>query len=567
MKPRFSIISVCLFTLATVFILLAAIGAIRAYSPVPIGDMWNGYLGFYMNATGGDHSAWWAQHNEHRILLSRIFFWLDLKFFEGRGWFLILVNFLILLAGAFSIFMIWQRSAPPGKNRPRLAMGLLLMIWMLSWIQHDNITWGFQSQFFLAQLLPLLAFHLLDLAVRSPRHGQAFFVISCVCAVLALGSMANGVLALPLLTTMAVIVGRPRREIVALVLLSITGLWLYFHGYAAPGGHGSLSQAFRDDPGGLVAYLLAYLGGPFYYFMGKGKHGVLLAQIAGLLLIQGSALLAWHTLKAPRQRSQMLAMLFFLLYVGGTALATAGGRLIFGVEQGLTSRYMTPALMAWAAFFIAAVNCFRPALSPLLRGLRAIAVFALLLSMTRFQLKALESQDQLLYQRSLAALAIELRIPDQEQIAHVFPDARWALQIADGPANHNVSFFGLPPFADLFQRLGHHEAKPDSGQPACAGYLDELKPVASDSGFSKFRGWVFDASLKRQQSGLWIVQDAHGKVVGFALTGQERPDVAAAVDPGAGHAGYNGYMQQQAPGTSLTLSNPDTRCQLSIKLP
>jgi hypothetical protein len=42
----------------------------------------------------------------------------------------------------------------------------------------------------------------------------------------------------------------------------------------------------------------------------------------------------------------------FILYIGGTALATAGGRLIFGIEQALTSRYMTPSLMAWAALFV-----------------------------------------------------------------------------------------------------------------------------------------------------------------------------------------------------------------------
>ena len=54
--------------LVPVFLGLAIIGGYEAYSPVPMGDMWNGTLGFYVNASHGDWSSWWAQHNEHRIL-------------------------------------------------------------------------------------------------------------------------------------------------------------------------------------------------------------------------------------------------------------------------------------------------------------------------------------------------------------------------------------------------------------------------------------------------------------------------------------------------------------------
>ncbi|MGD4365427.1 hypothetical protein QT713_22860, partial [Xanthomonas citri pv. citri] len=41
------------------------------FSPVPFWDMWDGGLGFYVRQMT-DVSQWWAQHNEHRIVLSRI---------------------------------------------------------------------------------------------------------------------------------------------------------------------------------------------------------------------------------------------------------------------------------------------------------------------------------------------------------------------------------------------------------------------------------------------------------------------------------------------------------------
>ena len=59
---------------AFAMVLLAMIGGVRRYSPIPFGDMWNGTLGFFVRIQDGDYSAWWAQHNEHRIVLARILF-------------------------------------------------------------------------------------------------------------------------------------------------------------------------------------------------------------------------------------------------------------------------------------------------------------------------------------------------------------------------------------------------------------------------------------------------------------------------------------------------------------
>ena len=115
-------------------------------------------------------------------------------------------------------------------------------------------------------------------------------------------------------------------------------------------------------------------------------------------------------------------MLCFILYIGRSAFGTAGGRAIFGAGQALTSRYMTPALMAWAAFFVLVV----PALKNMARGIRWFwgILFALLVMfMLSYQLRATTPRTEELYDRSLATLAIEMRIPDQTQIAHIFGNA------------------------------------------------------------------------------------------------------------------------------------------------
>jgi hypothetical protein len=556
------------------FLVMAAIGCWHAWSPVPIGDMWNGTLGFFVRAQGGDWWAWWDQHNEHRILLARIFFWMDMAWFQGKGWFLLLVNYLLMVGIGLSFLGIWRERT--GGRLPLASA--FLFAWVCSWIQYDNLTWGFQSQFLLAQWLPLLAFYFMHRSSRASDAGalmpNGWFWASAVCGVLSLGTMANGVIALPLLAVFALLLHRIWWQPVLLAVLAAAGVWIYFHGYTAPGGHGSLTQALRDNPSGLIEYMLAYLGGPFYYFLGKGEASLKLAQAAAIGMIAWSLWMAIGSIRTPRQSSLRLAMLCFILYIGGTAVATAGGRLIFGIEQGLTSRYMTPALMVWVAFLIATVPSPFPALSSKTRLAWAVPIMLMLLPMLHFQRKALTPMEETLYERDIGALAIELRIPDQKRIEAVFPNAAWALKIAQWPSEHNLSLFGIEPWRDLYEQLGEPctDCRETTSKPAtekrCQGYIDELVPLSEDSRYLWARGWAFDRKNPQTgRAGRWTLADGEGLVRGFVLDGMARPDVAQAIDPRGSLAGFSGYVLRQPSGTHLRVQGSAQDCWFDVELP
>ena len=85
---------------ALLFVGLDLVGVVRGWFPLPYLDMWDGYVGFWYKLKAGDTGAWWAQHNEHRIVLARIAFWLDLRFLHGAGWSLIVWNVLAMLGNA-----------------------------------------------------------------------------------------------------------------------------------------------------------------------------------------------------------------------------------------------------------------------------------------------------------------------------------------------------------------------------------------------------------------------------------------------------------------------------------
>jgi hypothetical protein len=536
---------------ATVFVALAITGGIRGYSPVPHWDMWDGYLGFFTKVMSGDVSGWWAQHNEHRILLARIFFWLDLVLFAGQGWFLIVVNYLLQAVVCMVFWTIWKES----RSDKHHWIGNFLVAWLFWWIQKNNLEWGFQSQFILAQLLPLAALYSLH---RSSHVGTVFnkwFVLAMAFGVLSVGSMANGVLALPIMTVYAVLARMGLRRIGILGVVSVLTLVAYFYGYVAPAGHGSLGQALRSNPLGLLHYVVVYVGGAFSF--GDSHVGVWTATIAGIFLVGSSVLFALKALARPNEETLRLALLAFILYIGGTALGTAGGRLMFGIDQALASRYMTPSLMAWAALLILYMPQINTLRLPAQNKLWVWFAILLLLMLPK-QLESLGSKKDRSFDRQLAALAVEMGVKDDAQIKHVFPSVPWIMSIAERPIAENWSIFGMAPIKDKHELL---RTKLDVGNAAdtCKGAIDEVSTIDGDSQYLKLRGWIFDPVQNKVPAYAWLV-DGVGAVYGVVLTGDDRKDVAEAINSHARYSGAKGYLLTDAHDKALKIFVPESDC-------
>jgi hypothetical protein len=548
--------------LAVAFIGLAVIGGFRAYSPVPYWDMWEGYLDFYFKLGTGDWSVWWAQHNEHRPVLAKIFFWMDLAWFHGSLWFLLVINYLLVFCICL-VFWLYAREEPAHQLE---FLWFFLLAWLFSWAQEENFTWGFQNQFFLAQLLPLLAFYFLYLATTRQTKSTVYFSLAAIIGVLSIGSMANGVLVLPLLALYALTVRLAWRKIVFLAVLSIALVGVYFHDYLPPEGHGSLLLALRTNPLGLIQYVLLYLGGPFYYLFGEGRVAQNLAQLAGLFFLMSSLAFAWKALRAPRESALPLALLTFILYIGLTALGTGGGRLIFGLKQALSSRYITPALMAWASLFILYLPAL-PRLPDKIKGKLWLPFLLLLMLMLPVQLKALQSHQRVIFERNLAALALALEIKDQVQIGNVYPHAEPTLTIAKKAAAGDLSVFGRPPLKNARERLGTQSALGATAAAPCQGHLDAGQQIIGEPRYLRVSGWIFNPATHTVPEVLNLA-DSQGRVVGLALTGQPRPDVAkAVVAPAAAFSGFKGYLSADQQGKTVTLVDTAASCQLRIQVP
>lgn len=546
---------------AVTSVVMAIVGGFKSYSPVPFWDMWNGYLNFYIKASAGDWSVWWSQHNEHRIFLARLLFWLDIALFHGRGWFLIVTTYVLLGLVCLVYWKIWEE-----RTRGNIPwVGFILIAWLFLWVQEENLTWGFQSQFVLAQLLPLAALYWLHRAATAGPNQSQEFNIAVLCGLLATGSMANGVLALPLMTGYVVLARMGWKRGMLLTILSAVALGLYFHDFKAPGGHGSLIEALLESPLALLHYVLLYVGGPFYYLFGKSTFGHAVATLAGIFMVGSSLVFAWRVVPIANKSTLSLALLVFILYLGGTALGTGGGRVIFGVEQALSSRYMTPALMAWAALLL----LFLPKLEALSQSARSriwVPSLLLVLLMFSFQLKALASKHSVLFEREIAALALELGVKDQIQISNVYPSAELAQSIAEEAAARNLSIFGIAPFIGAREMIGQEHAQEARSDYQCLGFIDEVQAIAGDFKYVRVRGWIFDPHKGSVPRSVQLV-DEDGVVQGLVLTGQPRPDVANAIDSAASNSGFKGYVRSAAQGEVVILRSSEGSCKFASNIP
>jgi hypothetical protein len=566
-----------------IFFALAVAGGIRTFSPVPYWDMWGGTLGFFIAHSDGDSSIWWSLHNEHRIVLSRVLFWIDYKFFGGTSIFLIVMNYILVLSAIavfYRISLARLESEPQAKTLSLIITGLI-GAWLFQWMQEENLSWAFQSQIFLAQLLPLLALYVLFQSIQKrsvesngDKSGRgtgdssglksiSWFFSACLLGIASAGTMANGVIALPLMAIYVLIMRQPWWQSSVLAVLSIITITLYFSDYNPPASHGSLTETLLSQPLKAIQYVLLYLGTPFYLLLGQNESSQIVALLASCMMGLISVIALLQYVRYPQHHGLPLALVFYIIFLAGTALGTAGGRLVFGVEQALTFRYTTPALMAWASLFVLSLPGIISAFQRW-RIASTSVLMALLLTMLSLQLNALEPKHQQIFDRAVAALTLELGVRDESRILTTYVMSDGLIGTAEVASAYNLSVFGIYPWRDLRAQLGRRFT--DLPAEQCLGHLDIVHTIDQENNFLQIDGWIFDSNTHKSPQRIRIIS-SDAVTIGFALSGRPRPDVAKAVNSKAGLSGFSGYISSPIRGAELRLVGDNPGCVLNVDLP
>ena len=549
---------------------LAIYGAVGLHTPVPWGDSWDGLIIFLMNVQDGQMSAWWGQHNEHRLLLSRPLYWLDYHIFGGRLISLFVWNFLFAACGVYLFIRLTRiavdRAAPAAGTTANFVFvltSLLLIAWLYLWTQYETLGYAFNPHFFLAYVLPLLAFYLMYKVHMG--GGAKLFALACFVGVLAAGSMANAIATLPLMALYALIMGMSKKRIAILSGLAVIVITLYFSDYHSIKGHGSILESVLTHPIDVLHMTLNYMGGPFFFFAAGVPVGTYVAPLFGAFFIGSSAVFALKALKARKSSGFEIMLLIFILFIGSAAFASAGGRLFMGLNAAFAPRYTTSTVMAWAALLL----LYMPVLFAVLKtkvGTR-MAVGGFVLSLTLITLMNstvfLEKRDWATG-RAIGGLAAELQVHDTIYLSKIYPlrASRRVLKTSQKASARNLGFFGLPDYLDARETLG--TAAPDAPQ-RCSAAGSAVVKLDGDENHVRVLGYI-DPKSAKVGSAIYLV-DRAGTIQGYGLTDMERalPDAPETVSR---RYWFTAYLRVYAAAGPLYIQNRDGSCRTDfIDLP
>jgi hypothetical protein len=530
------------FSLCSALAVVKAIQiAVLAYSPLPFADMWN-ELPFVRRTLAGDVdlSGWWAQHNEHRILLSRVQFIADFGLFGGRGLFLLGMIFLscVLLA----VLLVWP-TVEVWNDRVVTLGFFAIAIWAtLTPADWENITWSFQVGFVQVYLFAILAIVLLVFSNfgRSSGYRLTILAIIVLCGTGATLSNANGLTVWIALVFVSVVRKLNATTTCILVGVGVIEITVYLYHFHPVTQHASYSESLRQ-PLGIVRYVTAYLGHPAQPL---GIHAAEGLGLAGLGLCVIFVVAAVRNGRRDGHRPVVFAAAsagFVVL----TACQTAIGRLDFGVSQAFSSRYAIATAVFWVALAGGLAQVVAGSASVLVGPARKLDATALAfvsagLAVAMCAGLAAAPDRALLVNaqasRNAVAAAYAGGVRNGSVLADVFappsalPDVLWLKRKHLGPWTSSELRRASSAVGTVrFQLL-----------PVCPGHVDGVQPMA---GAKRFLGWVATPSGARPSPYVQVV-GADGTPHGLGYVGGYRPDVKQAGASSSNETGFVAFSRR-----------------------
>jgi hypothetical protein len=556
------------------FAVLAVIDAVgivlESYSPVPWADMWN-ELPFVRRTLEG-HFSWaglWAQHNEHRIVLSRLEFLLDFGLFGGREIFLLAMVFLscvvLALVLAWPAFRIWR---DPVVRLGFLSFAIAAVLTPADW---ENLTWGFQVGFVQVIVFAVIAINVLALArFASPLGARDGVLLASIAlsGTAATYSNANGMLVWPVLVFIALRRRLSVRAIAAISAIGAVEIIAYLWHFKPVPQHTPYSTSLRH-PLGVADYVATYLGHPAQPL---GLDATRALGCVGLCVFAGIIVAALRS----RERLVLLSGAGVSIFAVLTAGETAIGRLNFGIAEALSSRYSITAAVFWVSLMVAASELI--AGSTVLRvgrrrpldvtALAFVTGCLLLVFSAGFASRQIPDASGIVRNRQFfvgfranadtVAAAYSAGLANSSVLATVLAPPYAPVDLHWMETNH------LGPWSSaLLRRVSSRAQRLDLKRlPTCGGHVDDSSAIP---GGERYEGWIVTPSHKGSLSYLEIVGPG-GRNKGVGYEGLYRPDVQAAGQSTTDDSGFVAFGREPvSPSEKLVMFGAGApACALSV---
>ena len=498
--------------------------AVCAYTPLPYFDSWSLYDPLLYN---------WrfltSQHNEHRILTTKLAFFADLKFFNGQG---LIPYILVFFAQAITCVLVFRLVRCNYGNSSRLNVRLFFATWvcMFSAIQFTNFTWPFQMAFVGVYALIIGALYACVLSSYSQRALGGYFWVACGLVATATYTMANGLLGWLVFLALMVWLRRPWTEIAAVSISTVVFFVLYLHNYKTPNHSANPLESVKQIRD-IALFASAWLGSPvaelldFRYLgwnpLSSDQRSVVAAAVGligmGIFVSTVFRLLIVQRSKVISSEKALTALSSFIILSG---LVTALGRLNLPLVEATSSRYTTPALIFWT---IIVLKIFRG----IERGSHRHSVIAGLIAVS-MGIWIGANQPVRLKQAEIASL--RFREAELAMVAGVFDKSVWGYvyprpeEIRDN-VNH-LHIDGLSLFAAAWPHWIGRSLSGSFRVVSGGEYLGSFDGAVTFDNNKGLRasGWAFVPNLKEPPEFIMIA-DESGDIIGIGRTGWSRPDV------------------------------------------
>jgi hypothetical protein len=482
---------------------------VACWGPLPIEDSWTELV------SGRDVTWSWliSQHNEHRLLFSRLISIADYWLSAETNVIDFVAGILILASFGVLVVRVSRGAGLLGWVETAWATGLTLALLFWSVQYHVLIVGPFFVQFFGVLLAAAVALSVLALGLPTITTLAIVIGLEFVAAYV----MASGVIVPFVAIALAIWLDRPRSHIAVLSVTAVSVVISYLIGYHNPPY--PPDSAPLDAPshlGSILAYTVTYLGGPFGESIGwlLQVDRVAVAVAAGGVGIMMFTILGWRLLRMRRSASPHEALLFALAgFVIAGGLLTSFGRVGFGMESALSSRYATQVLPFWLILSLlgagGAIGSRRRRLAVMALALPVLIVIAV--SERHFA----ESARRFVTEKTAAAPALLADVADP-LLARLYPwDADIPLQKRPMLQRAHTSIFSEDWASWIGTRLVEHAVLANAG--SCQGSFDKAVSV-SDKRLPGWRavGRVW-STIRRRAPHKIVLVDGAGLITGYGL--------------------------------------------------
>ena len=477
---------------------------------------------------------------EHRIATTRPLLLLDSVFFDMNGRSVAVANLILLFAMGLIVTRMARQGQPDGRgwNWPPLFWVALVS----SVCQYENLLLPMDVGVALTCGASCAAILLLAWAPEArPGRARLLALGAAFMAVMAVFSMASGLLAIPALVLLLPL-RRARPAVWAMFLAPVLlGVALFFHRYA---GVHDLNLHLLDPQ--AMAKRLLYVGN----FLGSELYAfpVFAAPVGfatlALFLFAALGLARRYTLKGvplPAGDAALVALGVFVI-MGGPAGSLSPRLALGGAEAALVPRYATYTLLLvagvlglyarWAAREGWSERLGRIGFPALALAVLAVANAPQYDRLGRIMRTGVMIDGQLLRNN----MAVEGPAP--WYLGATIDDIRDAALFLHARGLNMFSPSAGPP-ARTLASLGDF-----SGLPLCQGHIDQVYAV--DGTGVLLNGWVADP--EGRGTAPWVVfRDGNGAVLGTAGAVVTRSDVASALKTTGSAYGFQTGFQLAAP--------------------